>query len=225
MHGQNAESTARQVRDLWLSHRQEDAIASVVRDYVNAEKPTLAGRIIATADAATAVRLNTRAQDMRLGDGSFDPTQGIAHDRILLHVGDRVQFGRTDAELGVKDRELGDVVAIFPQFRTIAVAIDERKLPGAEVVLLSLNEYPDIDLAYATTYDRAKHMELHQVFVLADSRAPTRQFVESLPAFHLQVYADAVTASKCFPEHADGHYRCPSVDLNADPLGAYRQRE
>ena len=87
---------------------------------------------------------------------------------------------------------------------------------------VSLNEYADIDLAYATTYDKAEHMELHQVFVLADSRAPTRQFVESLPAFHVQVYADAVTASKCFPEHADGHYRCPSADLTADPLGSYR---
>ena len=131
VHGQDAESSARQVRDLWLSHRQEDAIASVVRDYVNAEKPTLAGRIIATADATTAAHLNTQAQRKRLGDGNFDPTQGIAHNRILLHAGDRIQFGRTDEELGVKDRELGDVVALFPQFRTIAVALDERKLPGA----------------------------------------------------------------------------------------------
>ena len=97
--------------------------------------------------------------------------------------------------------------------------------PALDVVLVPLNEYAEIDLAYATTYDKAKHMELHQVFVLADSRAPTRQFVESLPAFHVQVYADAVTASTCFPEHADGHYRCPSVDLTADPLGSYRQRQ
>lgn len=219
------EPAARQVRDLWLCRGREDAIARIVRDYVNSEKPTLVGRIIAAPDAATVAHLNTQAQQHRLADGNFDPTQGLAHNRVLLHAGDRVQFCRTDNKLGVTDRDLGDVVALFPEFRTIAVALDDRKTPGSDVVLVPLKDYADVDLAYATTYDKAPKMELHQVFVLADSHAPTRQVVDALPGFHVEIYADAITASRFFPEQSTGHDLCQSVDLTADPLSSYREHQ
>jgi hypothetical protein len=220
------EHTDRQVRDLWISATMKTAQENLVADYVRAEEPILAKRVMLVPDPETAANCNRLAQENRIDPITFDNTEAIAHDRTLFYVGDRVQFFRAeDRDLGVKDGDLGEIIAISPPERTLAVALDRCKMEASQLVLVPLREYPHIDLGYATTYDRTHKLSpLYHSFVLADLRAPTRHVVDSLSCFHVEIYGDALTACTHFPELAGHQVHGQGVDLEADPLAEYRNR-
>ena len=217
--------TARQTRDIWSCDDQKQAVERIVADYVKSEKPTLNQRMMLVPDEAAADQLNRLAQDNRIEGGYFDPTRGMAHNHVLLHKGDRVQFLRDDADLGVKDGELGEIVQLFQEHRAIVVAGDRRNADQSEFVIVPLEEYSEIDLAYAATYERSRKMDLYQVFVLADLHAPTREFVDSLTCFRAEVYADLATAYTQFADYLQGQKLENSIDRDADPLGIDRNRD
>ena len=213
-----------QVTDLWISALPQTAKENLLADYAKAEAPTLHGRIMVVPGSEVMAFCNRLAQENRVGNDSLEATRGMGHSHSLLHRGDRVQFARTDNELNVRDGELGEIVELYPEQRTILVAIDDREDRASNMVFVPLREYADVDLGYATTYDRALKHELYQAFVLADQRAPTRQLVDSLAAKQLEIYADRITAAAQFPEIAGKQQMGQAIDQKADPLIEYERR-
>lgn len=211
--------TERRVRDVHIVTDRETAWKNVVTDFVLAEQPTLSRRIMLTALTTTAAILNRHAQQSRLANEKFDGTQGIAHKQFLLHAGDRVQFLKANEELGVNEFDLGDVVKVFREWRTVAVSLDRDKAQVSDLVLVDLRKYGDLDLGYATTYRRARGMDLTHAFVLAERHWSTREFVDKLSCFHVETYADFLTAAIHFPDWKQPSE--PEIDLEADPLGLY----
>ena len=213
----------RQVRDLWIAVNAKTAQENLVADFVRAEQPTFDERIILVADAKNAAHLNWLVQENRVDQETFDPNRGMAHNRCRLYVGDRVRFCRDDAELDVKDGDLGEIIAFQSQQRTLAVALDRREVDASTLVFVALDEYHEIDLGYATTYDQAPKLQLYQAFVLADPQAPTRQLVDSLHCFRVEIHSDKLTACVQFPDIAGEQQFSQSVDQKADPLAQYRR--
>ena len=179
----------------------------------------LTERIMLAPDNDTVVHLNRLAQGNRTQQDSFDASRGVAYNHVLLQRGDRVQFYRTDEELGVTDADLGEIIGLSPSQRTAVVAIDRRDMKASELVFVSLEDYLDIDLGYATTYDRAANLQLRQAFLLADGSA--RQVVDSLSAQDVGIYADKLTACSQFPELAGNQEMGQSIDMEADPISQH----
>ena len=218
----NRDTKHRQVRDLWVSATVQGARESIVADYARLEFPMVGSRIMITPDSDTVAHFNRLAQENR-GHEVWDPTRAIAHNNILLYVGDRVQFNRTDEELGVRGDDLGEVVGLFPGQRTVAVALDRSEMKASDLVFVSLREYDELDLGYATTYDRAGDIDIYEALVLATRGS--RPLVDSLSATNVAIYADTLTAAIEFPELAGQQELCPKIDTEADPLAAYHSRD
>jgi len=215
--------TNSQFKDLWISSTVQEALANLLADFTRAEVPTLNKRIMLVPDAENVTRFNRLAQENRMHAGSFDATQGLAYNNVLLHSGDRVQFHRTDETLGVKDADLGEIVELFPEQRTAVVVLDRWESSISEVIFVPLRDYSDLDLGYAATYSRAADLQLHQAFILAGDSA--RELTDSLSARNVEIYADRLTACLQFPELAGEQQIGQAIDMEADPLAHYRTRD
>jgi hypothetical protein len=219
---QGPKPTDRRIHDLNVSGTFARAMKEVVAHYVHFEQPTLTKQIMMAPSADTVYLLNRDAQQQRVLDGSFQRTEGFAHNNVLLHEGDRIQFMKTDEELGVTECDLGEIVTIFFEWHSVAVALDRRDGgEGNGFVLVNLRDYPDLDLGYATTFERGSQMDIRQAFILGDHQVPTRQVVDQLTCSRTMIYADEILAATQFSDwmYSPQFGTQTEIDLDADPLG------
>ncbi len=179
---------------------------------------SLTDKIVLVPQHAESQEINRMIQqDIATKEGIIE-TSGIAHGHCLIHAGDRIQCFR-DAD-PIRDGDLGEVIQIDRDSRTLAVALDRHKCPS-QVTIVPLSEYPEIDLGYATVYDRASKLDLYQACVFADS-ALGADLVASLSCKRVAIYSDQITAVREFSNLLrEPPFREPDIDPHADPIVPY----
>jgi hypothetical protein len=179
-------------------------------------------KIILAADERTAAKFNRLAQENCIEQKLVEPGTALAHHDALFYWGDRVQFFRTHEN--VRDGELGSIVIIDRRTRTLAVALDGKEVHSSQMAFISLEEYQDIRLGYATTFDRAPLLKLDRAMVLADTERPMADIVNSLHIQRVGIYADRITAARQFPQLLETPAQQQiEIDPKADPLHEFQK--
>ncbi|MDC0935060.1 hypothetical protein OAS39_02155 [Pirellulales bacterium] len=218
-------SALNQSRYWWIASSQDRASENMVSDFAKCQFPSLLERIMLAPDRAAAARLNRLAQENRLAEPAFDGAKALAHEQNLFHKGDRVRFCRDAVDPGVRDGDLGEVIMLDAGTRTLVVALDRKEVELAELVFVPLAEYGDVDLGYAAAYDQAPKLQLQQAFVLGQQDANTPELVAALSAHCVEIHLDRFTAQTQFPEVAGKPLWAEPLDLEANPLAQYMEKE
>ncbi|MCA9213734.1 MAG: hypothetical protein KDB27_11740 [Planctomycetales bacterium] len=195
---------------------------NMVADFSKLAEVSLSEKIVLVADAHEARRINLTVQE---NTRSIEPARqkiGLVHHDCVLHTGDRVQcFADHDV---LRDGDLADVVAVDRETKTVSLFLDRHSC-AANLVHVSLSEYPSISLGYATTFERAEKLDLYQACIFPDSTNAAPQLVNELNCKRVAIYTDQLTAAVHF-----GHLlrepvfsRRNEIDRSIDPISQYFQ--
>lgn len=107
-----------------------------------------------------------------------------------VRTGDRVRFLADHLE--IQQHEMGVVIGVDEQSNVLQVGIDDGR-----VRTVSLEEGPQIDLGYATTFAEAQSMSnIGRAYAFLERDGRGRDLLAVCPAPHVDVFLDDATAEK-----------------------------
>ncbi len=117
----------------------------------------------------TVLKLNRLAREKLVAAGRIEPGRLIdtRHGALALAAGDRLQFGRNDTPLQVKNGDFGTVTHIDDQL--ISVKLDNQR-----EITFDPSQYRDLKYGYAATVHKLQGMTTGHAFQYIDSRAYDR---------------------------------------------------
>ena len=120
--------------------------------------------------------LNLAAQDVRRRNGELERAK-FTWDGVTYHVGDRVEFHRTDYKLGVLNGSSGQIRHIANPINRFAVRIGVELDSGELVTVVPgrLKDKRDISLGYASTVHKAQGRTVDKTFLMLDEQLATQQ--------------------------------------------------
>jgi ATP-dependent exoDNAse (exonuclease V) alpha subunit len=117
-------------------------------------------------DSAT---LNRMAQVQRTLAGALG-TQSVSVGGSDFHCGDRVLFTRNSKRYGVQNGSLGTVIEVDVRHQCMTV-----KLDGGKLALISVEDYPHLQLGYALTTHKAQGATTENAYVLLGGACQDRE--------------------------------------------------
>lgn len=190
----NAGEALRAFTERGLVHVADDRLAAM-RALIDrwreraAENP--GGCLIFAGEGREVAALNRMAQAERSGIGLLG-SERVAVGGEEFHSGDRVLFTRNTRVFGLRNGDLGTVVAVRPGDEELTVRLDSGR-----VVAIPLADYSHVRLGYAMTTHKGQGVTCESAFVLAGggmqdrhltyvqasrARGETRLFIDSLEA-------------------------------------------
>jgi Ti-type conjugative transfer relaxase TraA len=190
----NAGEALRAFTERGLVHVADDRMAAM-RALIDrwreraAENP--GGCLIFAGEGREVAALNRMAQAERAGAGLLGG-ESVAVGGEEFHTGDRVLFTRNTRVFGLRNGDLGTVVAVRPGDEEMTVRLDSGR-----VVVIPLADYGHVKLGYAMTTHKGQGVTCESAFVLAGgamqdrhltyvqtsrARGETRLFIDSLEA-------------------------------------------
>lgn len=151
-----------------VTKNRTEALQAMVEDWSIQGIRAPEDNLMITATNIEAKRANQMAQAKRLHAGLL-PDDRVEVDGRSLHLNDRVMILKNSRVLGVRNGELGTIVAVRPSDNLIAVKIDN----GSQV-LIPLKDFPHVSLGYALTAHKSQSITVPRVFCLV-SENPNRE--------------------------------------------------
>lgn len=215
-----------QVRTLWTGSDPQDIRETLLADFHQLGRLTWSQRIMLAPDEPTAQHFNRVGQENASERDDYQRFPALVHRDCLFHVGDRVIFQHDEPDLGFRDGDMGQIVHLRKDLRTIVVHLDHVREPTGDFVrdaaYVRLHEYEHVGLGYATTYDRAEKLNVAEALVLASHEASCTETVQQLTAKRIHIYCDQLTARQQFSDLLSRQEPAhPTIDRTADPLGSY----
>ena len=157
-----------------VADNREHAVTKLVSDWGDNEVGRRQSALIVTATRAEAKHANTLCQAERLRRGEVEEHECVAAHGKVFHSGDRVLFGRNDYALGVRNGDLGTIVAVkdrpWPLGPKVAVRLDD-----GETVVVSLRRYDRLELGYCCTAHRSQGTTVENAYVLLGGAMQDRE--------------------------------------------------
>jgi Ti-type conjugative transfer relaxase TraA len=113
--------------------------------------------------------LNRLAREERRREGLLG-AEYLSVEGEVFHAGDRVLCTRNDRLLGVRNGQLGQVLALDAVRRHLVVQLD-----GGAVVLLPVDTYPHLKLGYAVTTHKSQGATVEHAYVLVGGPMTDRE--------------------------------------------------
>jgi conjugative relaxase-like TrwC/TraI family protein len=147
---------------LTLTETQESARKKLFEAWLDSDAD-IKDKLILTDRKEDAKLLNKMAQDARKEElGMAWVTVGES----TLYMGDRISITKTSQARGINNGDRGTLVAInpLPGFKTATI-----KLDSGEKVTVDYEQFPHLDLGYASTTHRAQGETVSEAYVLTGS--------------------------------------------------------
>lgn len=147
---------------LTLTDTQESARKKLFEAWLDSDAD-IKDKLILTDRKEDAKLLNKMAQEARKDDlGMAWMTVGES----TLYMGDRISITKTSQARGINNGDRGTLVAInpLPGFKTATI-----KLDSGEKVTVDYEQFPHLDLGYASTTHRAQGETVSEAYVLTGS--------------------------------------------------------
>lgn len=145
-----------------LTKTQAEARDALFKEW-NESPTAVKDKLILTDRREDAKQLNKMAQEARKSELGIT---WITVDETTLYMGDRVAFTKTSQARGVNNGDRGTLVAINPLPGMRAATI---KLDSGEKVSVNVDQFPHINLGYASTTHRAQGETVREAYVLTGS--------------------------------------------------------
>jgi Ti-type conjugative transfer relaxase TraA len=161
------------------SETKEEAIEELIKAWAMDQTafPTDSSLIVANTNSEVRV-LNEMARIYRREKGELEEAEYAckAHDgkKIIVSVGDKIEFRQKDNKLGVQNGMRGTLVAASEDRFVVALQGSQRK------IVFSPKEYAGFQLGYATTYNRSQGQTLDRVYVLHSPQMNREKFYVTL---------------------------------------------
>jgi Ti-type conjugative transfer relaxase TraA len=147
--------------------------------------------------------LNGMCQQKRLGALELEgaPALQIHHDcgPQQIYLGDRIRCRENNRSFGVINGDLGTVVHVETDSRTLTIILDAKHDQPAKIVVLPLESYPKIDLGYARTAHSAQGATLDYTFVLVGGSMQDKELTFVQASRHretIHLYTDVFEAGR-----------------------------
>lgn len=124
--------------------------------------------ILASTNKESAT-LNRMAQVQRTLTGALGK-QAVSVEDSDFHCGDRVLFTRNSKRYGVQNGSLGTVIQVDVRHDCLTV-----KLDGGRLALISVTDYPHLQLGYAITTHKAQGVTTENAYVLLGGPSQDRE--------------------------------------------------
>jgi ATP-dependent exoDNAse (exonuclease V) alpha subunit len=147
---------------LTLTETQEAAREKLLDAWQSSEAD-VKDKLILTDRREDARILNQMAQEARKIDLGL---AWISVGESTLYMGDRVSITKTSQARGINNGDRGTLIAInpLPGYKTATI-----KLDSGEKVTVDYDQFPHLDLGYASTTHRAQGETVSEAFVLTGS--------------------------------------------------------
>jgi hypothetical protein len=155
----------RQHRRLIIGHDRDDTVARAVQDWyrhVTAIGDLTSGLLIAHGND-TVAELNEQARSLILASGRVEGPSIQAGER-MVGTGDRILCGKNQDRLDVLNGDLGTVISVDPDHKTITVRLD-RDPETRELPSWYLDE-GHVDYGYALTGHKAQGVTTNRTFTV-----------------------------------------------------------
>ncbi|MBM1556249.1 AAA family ATPase [Sulfitobacter mediterraneus] len=147
---------------------QDAAIAALIEDYMVDWETTgeVSSRLVLAHSRADVRALNERIRSVKKSAGELvgEITLNTEHGARAFAAGDRIQFTRNDAHLGVKNGTLGTVKVVDAD--KVEVLLDRVGNEIRRKLSINLGRYQAIDHGYAVTIHRSQGATVDNCFVL-----------------------------------------------------------
>ncbi len=154
-----------------VSEDRETAMESLIKDWSTPGLKNPNSNLIFASTRAEVRDLNEMCQAAQRASHSGPAVKPLRFESkqddgstipVELYPGDAVIFNKKSRILGIENGNLGTVVALNRQKKTVAVRLKD----GNRNVLVPLRDYPYVDLGYAMTVHRAQSTTIDNGFVL-----------------------------------------------------------
>src|SRR5690606_31286643 len=171
--------------DLIVSDDRAISIARLVAEWSASETP-VESRLIFAPTRAEARLVNRLCQAARGDELGAERVEAAA---CRVHVGDRVMLTRNCRKLGVRNGDMGEVVAAKDSLLTV-------RLDGGDRVTIDVSSYEHIELGYSATVHKTMGDTVEEAFTLLGGSMQDRElsYTQLTRARgRVRAYADRVT--------------------------------
>lgn len=152
-----------------VAEDRDDAMQALMRAWKGEGAANPKDHLILASTNHESATLNRMAQVQRTLTGALGK-QAVSVGGSDFHFGDRVLFTRNSKRYGVQNGSLGTVIGVDTRHECLTV-----KLDGGRLALISVKDFPHLQLGYALTVHKAQGLTTQHAYVLLGGPSQDRE--------------------------------------------------